>query len=62
MLNSDKNIKKYGGSTDEVKRIILTSKNFNKSDDSKKPSMLWILITTTIALIIFLLYKFFYRN
>jgi len=62
MLNSEKNIQKYGGSTDEVKRIILTSKNFNKSDDFKKPSMPWILITTTIALIIFLLYKFFYQN
>ena len=62
MLNLDKNVPKFGGSTDEVKRVILTSENFNKSEDFKKTSMSWIFIILTITLVPCLIYIFFYQK
>jgi len=62
MLNSDKNVQKFDESMKEVKRIILTSKNFNNSEDFKKTSIPWIFIISTITLVLCLIYIFFYQK
>ena len=60
MQNYDKYNQKISGSTKDVERIILTSKNFYKSEDFKTSNLLWLKISVSFAFVFFLLYMFFY--
>jgi hypothetical protein len=62
MQNYDKYNQKISGSTKDVERIILTSKNFYKSEDFKTSNLLWLKISISFAFVFFLLYMFFYQS